>query len=388
MKNVVIVAAQRSPMGAFQGVLSSLKAFEIAGQVIQSLPTLTHEVDEVMLGCVLQAGMGQAPARQAARYAKLPDHVGATTINKVCGSALRAVMFAADQIRLGQSASIIAGGMESMTNAPYLLPKARSGFRFGHGEVLDHMLLDGLEDAYPEKGMPRTPMGVFAEATAEKHEFSRQDQDNYAKKTFEKYQAAKEMGALDAEITSLLVGETLVKDDEPPTKVKVEKFSSLRPAFQKNGTVTAASSSSIADGAAIVHVMEEDHTRALGLTPLARIVGYCSYAHAPKWFTTAPGGALTKLLANIQWHVSEVDLFEINEAFAVVTMATMRDLSIDPAKVNVHGGACTLGHPLGASGARILTTLIHALHTHNLQKGIATLCIGGGEAVAMAVERV
>lgn len=388
MESVVIVDAKRSPMGAFQGSLSPLKSPEIAAQVIKSLSTISYGVDEAILGCVLQAGLGQAPARQAVRLAGLDDQVTATTINKVCGSGLRSVMLAADHIRLGHHHSMLAGGMESMTNAPYLLPKGRSGFRMGHGEVLDHMFFDGLEDAYPEKGLARTLMGSFAEATAEKYGFTREDQDSYATETFKKYMAAKEKGAFKNEITPITMDETILSEDEPPTKVKVEKFSNLRPAFKKDGTVTAATSSSIADGAAIFHLMSESQAKKLNLKPLARIIGYTSHAQEPCWFTTAPVGAMKKLLFQTGWNVDDVDLFEINEAFAVVTMAAIKDLSIDPSKVNIHGGACTLGHPIGASGGRILATLIHALHTHKLKRGIASLCIGGGEGVAMAVEAI
>lgn len=388
MKSVVIVEAKRSPMGAFQGCLSTLKSPEIAAHVIQSLSTKNHPIEEAIIGCVLQAGVGQAPARQAVRLAELDDHVTAVTLNKVCGSGLRSVMMAADQIRLGHQNSILAGGMESMTNAPYFIPKARNGLRMGHGEIMDHMFFDGLEDAYPEKGAARTLMGSFAEATAEKYGFSREAQDQYAKETFEKYMRAKENGYFQQEIAPITLGSDVISEDEPPTKVKVEKFPGLRPAFKKDGTVTAATSSSIADGAAIFHLMEEAHAHKLNLKPLVRIVGYTSHAHEPCWFTTAPVGAMEKLLKQTGWNVNDVDLFEINEAFAVVTMAAIKDLKIDPAKVNVHGGACTLGHPIGASGARILTTLIHALHTHKVNKGIASLCIGGGEGVAMAVERI
>lgn len=388
MKSVVIVEAKRSPMGAFQGCLSTLKSPEIAAHVIGSLSTINHPIEEAILGCVLQAGVGQAPARQAVRLAKLDDHVTAVTVNKVCGSGLRSIMIAADQIRLGHHHSVLAGGMESMTNAPYFIPKARNGLRMGHGEIIDHMFFDGLEDAYPEKGSARTLMGCFAEATAEKYGFTREDQDQYAKATFEKYMHAKEKGHFQREIAPITFGTDVISEDEPPTKVKIEKFSALRPAFKKEGTVTAATSSSIADGAAIFHLMDEESAKKLNLQPLARIVGYTSHAHEPCWFTTAPVGAMEKLMKQTGWNVNDVDLFEINEAFAIVTMAAIKDLKVDPSKVNVHGGACTLGHPIGASGARILTTLVHALHTHKASKGIASLCIGGGEAVAMAVERI
>lgn len=386
MESVVIVAAKRSPMGAFQGALSSLKAPEIAAEVIKSIPTLSAGVDEVIMGCVLQAGLGQAPARQATIFSGLSNHTPATTVNKVCGSGMRAIMFAADQIKSGASKSVIAGGMESMTNAPYLLAKGRSGFRMGHNEVIDAMFFDGLEDAYPEKGSPRPAMGVFAEATAEKYGFSREAQDAYAKNTYEKYMKAHLDGAFESEISPITIGENSIEVDEPPTKVKVEKFPNLRPAFKKDGTVTAATSSSITDGAAALHLMSESEAKKHGFKPIARIVGYTNNSHEPKWFTTAPVGAMEKLLNQVGWKASDVDLFEINEAFAVVTMAAIKDLNLDPAKVNVHGGACTIGHPIGASGARILATLIHALHHHKLKKGIASLCIGGGEAVAMAVE--
>jgi acetyl-CoA C-acetyltransferase len=303
---------------------------------------------------------------------------------------MKSIMLACDQLLLNAAESILAGGMESMSNAPFFLPKARSGYRMGHGEVLDHMMRDGLEDAYPSdpKG-PRSSMGIFAEATAEKYGFSRADQDSFAIQSVEKYKKALESKYFDTEILPIKISDdNFVSVDEPPSKVKIDKIPQLKPAFKKDGTVTAASSSSIADGAAVVHIVSEAYLKKHSLKPLARIVGYTSHSQEPAWFTTAPVGAIQKLLKQTGWAIKDVDLFELNEAFAVVTMAATKDLGIDPSKVNIHGGACALGHPIGASGARILVTLLHALHTHKLNKGIASLCIGGGEAVSMAIERV
>ncbi|MBX9977030.1 MAG: thiolase family protein [Alphaproteobacteria bacterium] len=395
MTSVVITQAQRSPTGSLQGVLSHLKASEIAAHVIKhikeqqnTLKNNSFHVDEVILGCVLSAGMGQAPARQATIYAGLGDTVSATTINKVCGSAMKAIMLGADAIRLNNKMCILAGGMESMSQAPYLLTKARTGYRFGHSDIIDHMQWDGLVDAYHsgnDRGS-RKAMGCFADATAEKHSFSRDDQEKFAIETFERYQKAHTSGYFNNEIVPFTKADAVIDSDEPPTKVKPEKFPKLRPAFDPNGTVTAATSSSIADGASVLYLMSEDHARTNGSPSLARIVGYTSFAGAPEWFTTAPIGAIQKLLTQVGWSIGDVDLFEVNEAFAVVPMAAIKELKLDRDKVNIHGGACALGHPIGASGARILTTLVHALKTHGLKRGIATACIGGGEATAIAVE--
>ncbi len=390
MTSIVITAAKRSPIGAFQGSLSGMKSPEIAAHVMKNLYPKEHSLkaDEVILGCVLSAGIGQAPARQATLLSGMDASTSSTTVNKVCGSGMKSLMIAADQLRLGHAKSIIAGGMESMTNAPYLLLRARSGLRMGHGDIIDHMMWDGLEDAMHSKNntSQRKAMGCFADETASKYGFSRQDQENFAIKTFENYQKAHQKGCFKHEIVPFSFGETLFETDEPPSKVKIEKFGKLRPAFHPDGTVTAATSSSIADGAAITHLMTEAHAKDQGEKPLAFIKGYTSFSCAPEWFTTAPIGAIEKLLKQTGWSLKDVDLFEINEAFAVVPMAAMHDLKIDPSKVNIHGGACTLGHPIGASGARIVTTLVHALRTHGLKKGIAAACIGGGEATAMAIE--
>ncbi len=387
---VVIVSAKRSPIGAFQGILSHLKAPEIAAPVIKGLhqTSTIAAVDELILGCVLSAGMGQAPARQAAILGGLGKSLPATTINKVCGSGMKAVMYAADMIQLGHAQSVLAGGMESMSHAPYLLLRGRAGYRMGHGDIVDHMMWDGLEDAY-HSGADRTSrkaMGCFADETAKKYGFSREDQEHFSAKTFENYQKAQQNGYFNNEIVSFPHAENVIDRDEPPMRVKVDKFSKLKPAFATDGTVTAATSSSIADGASVLHLMSESYAQKKGYKPLARIVGYTSFACAPEWFTLAPIGAIEKIFKHIGWTSKEVDLFEINEAFAVVAMAAIKELHLDRSKVNYHGGACTLGHPIGASGARILTTLVHALNTHGLKRGIAAACIGGGEATAMAVE--
>jgi len=337
---------------------------------------------------VLQAGVGQAPARQAALGAGLPLSAGCTTVHKVCGSALKAVMLMHDSLLAGSYDIGVAGGQESMTNAPYLLPKARGGMRLGHGQVLDHMFFDGLEDAY-QKGRL---MGTFAEECAESYGFTRQDQDDFAVRSTTRAQQAIKDGSFAWEIVPVTVagrkGDVVIKDDEQPPKAQIEKIPNLKPAFKKDGTVTAANSSSISDGAAAVVLMRESKAKALGLAPLARIVGHTTHAQAPNLFTTAPVGAMEKLLAKTGWKVGDVDFWEINEAFAVVTMAALHDLKLDPAKVNVHGGACALGHPIGASGCRILVTLLGALKKYGGKKGIASLCIGGGEAVAVAVEMI
>ena len=389
--DVVIVSAKRTPLGAFQGVLTPATAPQLgtaaARAAIEAAGIKPQDVQETLFGCVLPAGLGQAPARQAALGAGVPAGTPATTINKMCGSGLKAVMLAADQIRTGDIEIALAGGLESMTNSPYLLPKARGGYRMGHGEVLDHMFFDGLQSPFDGQ-----LMGTFAEATSRKYSFSRAEQDAFATESVRRALRAVEAGDFDAEITPVTLkgrkGETVVAKDETPFTCDIGKISSLKPAFAKDGTVTAASSSSISDGAAALIVMRESTARARGLKPLARVLAYASYAHEPEWFTTAPVGAIKKVLARLGWKPSDADLYEVNEAFAAVTMAAMRDVDIDHARMNVNGGACALGHPIGATGARILTTLAHALVRRDLNRGIASLCIGGGEAVAMAIERV
>ncbi len=342
-------------------------------------------MDEVIMGCVLAAGIGQAPARQAALGAGLPASVPCTTVNKMCGSAMRAVMMAADQILAGSADVMVAGGLESMTNAPYLLPKARAGYRMGHQEVLDHMFFDGLQSPWDGQ-----LMGCFAEATAGKYDFSRPAQDAFATESVRRAKAAAEAGNFRAEIAPVTAksrkGEAVIDADETPSILDVTKIASLKPAFKKDGTVTAASSAGISDGAAAVVLTRESLAAAKGLKPLARILGYSSFAREPEWFTLAPVGAIQKLLTRLNWRASQVDLYEVNEAFAVVAMAAIRDLDIDHARVNVNGGACALGHPIGATGVRILTTLIHALASRGKRRGIASLCIGGGEATAIAIE--
>jgi acetyl-CoA C-acetyltransferase len=386
---VVIVSAKRTPIGAFQGVLSPLTAPQLgsaaARAAIDAAGIQDADIQEVIMGCVLSAGLGQAPARQAALGAGIPVGTPATTVNKMCGSGLKAVMMAADQIRAGEAEIVLAGGLESMTNAPYLLPKARGGYRMGHGEVLDHMFYDGLQSPFDDK-----LMGCFADATASKYNFTRAAQDAFAAESVRRAMRTLESGEFDAEVTPVTVktrkGETVVARDETPGTCDLSKISSLKPAFGKEGTVTAASSSSISDGAAALVVMSEATAKARGLKPLARVLAYASHAHEPEWFTTAPVGAIRKTLAKLGWRPHDADLYEINEAFAAVTMAAMRDIDIDHARVNVNGGACALGHPIGATGARILTTLIYALQRRGGKRGVASLCIGGGEAVAMAVE--
>ena len=383
---VVIVGARRTPMGAFQGLLSDLPATALGVKAIASAVGQAGlepwEISEVIMGCVLPAGLGQAPARQASLGAGLAREVPATTVNKMCGSGMKAVMLAYDQIRAGSADIMVAGGMESMSNAPYLLDKARSGLRLGHGRTIDHMFLDGLEDAYE----PGRLMGSFAEDTAEKLQFTREAQDNYALESLRRAKQATEDGAFRSEIV-MVSGRNQVLDDETPTKVKPEKIPHLKPAFREGGTVTAANSSSISDGAAAMVLMRLSDAERRGLTPLAKIVGHTTHAHLPAWFSTAPIGAITKLFERVGWAASDVDLYEINEAFAVVTMAAMRELDLPHERVNVNGGACALGHPIGASGARILVTLVSALQQRGLRRGIASLCIGGGEATAVAVER-
>jgi acetyl-CoA C-acetyltransferase len=389
--NVVIVSAKRTPIGAFQGVLAPVTAPQLgtaaAKAAIEAAGLEPEDIQETIFGCVLPAGLGQAPARQAALGAGVPVGVPATTINKMCGSGLKAVMLAADQIRTGDVEIVLAGGLESMTNAPYLLPKARSGYRMGHGEVLDHMFFDGLQSPFDGQ-----LMGTFAEATSRKYSFTRAEQDAFAAESVRRALRAVESGDFAAEITPVTVkgrkGETVVARDETPFTCDISKIPTLKPAFAKDGTVTAASSSSISDGAAALIVMRESTAKARGLRPLARVLAYASHAHEPEWFTTAPVGAIKKTLAKLGWKPNDADLYEVNEAFAAVAMAAIRDVDIDPARLNVNGGACALGHPIGATGARILTTLTHALARRNLRRGIAALCIGGGEAVAVAIERV
>jgi acetyl-CoA C-acetyltransferase len=384
---VVIVSAQRTPMGAFQGALSGLTAPALGsaaiGAAMRHAGLQPWEVSEVIMGCVLPAGLGQAPARQASLGAGVAREVPATTVNKMCGSGMKAVMLAFDQIRAGSADVMVAGGMESMSNAPYLLDKARAGLRLGHGRTLDHMFLDGLEDAYE----PGRLMGSFAEDTAEKLQFTRQAQDEFALESLARARRATAEGAFRGEIAPIQ-GKVDVTDDETPTKARPEKIPTLKPAFRPDGTVTAANSSSISDGAAALILMRLSDAEKRGLTPLAKILGHTSHAQLPALFTTAPIGAITKLYEKLGWTASDVDLFEINEAFAVVTMAAMRELDLPHDKVNVNGGACALGHPIGASGARILVTLLAALEARGLTRGVASLCIGGGEATAMAVERL
>ena len=387
---IVIVGAKRTPMGGFQGDLTPVNAPEMGAIAIKAALEQAgldfSEVDQGIMGCVLPAGQGQAPARQAVLRAGLGMDVGAATVNKMCGSGMKAVMDAHDQILAGSADVMIAGGMESMTNAPYLLPKARGGFRMGHGEVKDHMFLDGLEDAY-DKGRL---MGTFAEETAQHYQFTREAQDAYAIESLKRAQKAIDDGIFEGEVTPVTVktrkGNVEVIIDEQPGKAKLDKIPQLRPAFAKDGTVTAANASSISDGAAALVVMRQSKAEEKGLTPLAVIRGHSTHAQEPAWFTTAPIGAIEKLFDKTGWTKDDVDLFEINEAFAVVPMAAMQDLGLSHDKVNVHGGACALGHPIGASGARILVTLINALRHHGKKRGVATLCIGGGEATAMAIE--
>jgi acetyl-CoA C-acetyltransferase len=386
---VVITSAARTPIGAFQGVLSpatapQLGAAAISGAIARGGIT-PADVQEVIMGCVLPAGLGQAPARQAALGATIPQGVPTTTINKMCGSGMKAIMMAADQIRTGDVSIAVAGGLESMSNAPYLLPKARAGLRMGHGEVLDHMFYDGLQSPFDGQ-----LMGVFAENTAQKYGFSRGDQDAFATESTRRALKAIDSGAFAAEIAPVTVksrkGEIVVERDETPFTVDLSKIPTLKPAFRKDGTVTAAASSSISDGAAAAVLMSAVEAQRRGIQPLARVLGYASFAREPEWFTTAPAGAIQKLLAQLGWKAADAHLYEVNEAFAVVTMAAMRDVGFDYARTNVNGGACALGHPIGATGARIVATLVHALRARGGGRGIASLCIGGGEATAIAVE--
>ncbi len=389
---IVIVAAARTPMGGFQGDFSSIGAVKLGSAAISAAVERAglggDDIDEVLMGCVLPAGLGQAPARQAALGAGLPQSVPCSTINKMCGSGMKTVMMAYEGLHARPDDIYVAGGMESMTNAPYLLPNARGGMRLGHGEVKDHMFLDGLEDAY-DSG---TLMGVFAEATAQHYQFTREAQDEFAITSLQRAKKAIDDGSFDAEVTPVNFktrkGEVTISHDEQPGKARIDKIPGLRPAFAKDGTVTAANSSSISDGAAALVLMRQSVAEKQGLTPLARIVGCTSHAQEPAWFTTAPVGAMTKLFEQTGWDKDSVDLFEINEAFAVVTMVAMRELDIPHDKVNVHGGACALGHPIGASGARIMVTLLAALKKNDQSRGVASLCIGGGEATAVAVELI
>jgi len=389
-ESVVIVSAARTPMGGFQGDFSSLAAHDLGGAAIKAAVEragITGDaVGEVLMGNCLMAGQGQAPARQAAFKGGLPKSAGAVTLSKMCGSGMKAAMFAHDMLVAGTHEVMIAGGMESMTNAPYLMLKGRGGYRMGHDRIFDHMMLDGLEDAY-EAGRS---MGTFGEECAAKYSFTREAQDAFATASVQRAQAATTSGTFAKEITPVTVktraGEAVIAIDEGPGKVKLDKISTLKPAFKKDGTITAASSSSINDGAAALVMMTESTARRLGARPLARVVGHAMHAQEPSWFTTAPVGASQKLLAKTGWKVADVDLWEVNEAFAVVPMALMAELKVPHEVVNVHGGACALGHPIGASGARLLVTLIHALQARGGKRGVATLCIGGGEATAMALE--
>ncbi|MEA2094680.1 MAG: acetyl-CoA C-acyltransferase [Pseudomonadota bacterium] len=391
--NIVIVAARRTPIGSFQGMLASLSATELGActirAVLQDAAVDPGSIDEVLMGNVLQAGLGQAPARQAARAAGIPDAVGCTTINKVCGSGMKAIMLGHDMIRAGTADVVLAGGMESMSNAPYLLPGARGGYRYGHQQTLDHMVYDGLQNVDDGE-----VMGAFAERCADQYRFTREQQDAYATESVRRARTAMQEGAFSNEICAVTGppgqgGELLLVEDEQPLRCKVEKIPELQPAFRTpGGTVTAASSAAISDGAAAVVLTRADMAMSFGLQPLARIVAHASHARAPADFTTAPGPAIRQLHEVSGWTDAAVDLYEINEAFAVVVMAAMRDLDLDYDRVNVNGGACALGHPIGASGARLVVTLIHALRRRNLKRGIAALCIGGGEATAMALELV
>lgn len=388
--DIVIVAAKRTPIGGLLGQLSALKAPELGAiahrAVLSDTGIPANEIDEVISGCVLQAGIGQAPARQAALAAGLPSSVGATTINKMCGSGMKAVMQAYDAIKAGSARIVLASGMESMSQAPYLLSKARTGYRLGHGEIKDHMFLDGLEDAY----QAGTLMGCFADKTAQEYQLSRAEQDAFAIRSMQRAITAQKEGAFAEEIAPVQItnkqGTQTIQQDEAPDASKIEKVSRLNPAFSKDGTVTAANSSSIADGAASLLLMTLEEAQKRKLIPLARIVATSTHAQAPEWFTTAPVQAIQQVADRADWTLDSVDLFEINEAFAVVTMVAMQALKLNADKVNVHGGACALGHPIGASGARVLVTLIHALRRYGKKRGIASLCIGGGEAVAMAIE--
>ena len=386
--DIVIVAAKRTPLGAMLGQFSTLTAPELGAiahkAAMEQANIPPHEIDEVISGCVLQAGIGQAPARQALLKAGIPNSVGATTVNKMCGSGMKAIMLAHDAIKAGSAHIALASGMESMSNAPYLLSKARNGYRLGHGELKDHMFLDGLEDIY-DKG---TLMGVYADNTAKHLNISREQQDAYASRSMTRALQAQADQLFDAEIAPVTIHDQVISLDECPKSEKLAKISRLRPAFHPDGTVTAANSSSISDGAASLILMTAANAKARGLIPLAKIIAHATHAHEPQWFTTAPIKAIQSVLNKAQWTTNDVDLYEINEAFAVVAMAAINALELDSEKVNVHGGACALGHPIGASGARIIVTLIHALIQQKKKRGIAALCIGGGEATAIAIERL
>ena len=390
MKDVVIAGAARTPMGGFQGMFDGVPAAELGGAAIRAAlhGAGTQTVDEILMGCVLPAGQGQAPARQAGFAAGLGDEVPATTLNKMCGSGMKAAMMAFDQIALGHADTMVAGGMESMTNAPYLLPGMRGGARIGHGQVVDHMFLDGLEDAY-DKGRL---MGTFAEDCAESFQFTREAQDEYALQSLSNALTAQESDAFDNEMAQVTIqtrkGTVVLEVDEQPKSARPEKIPTLKPAFRKDGTVTAANSSSISDGAAALVLASAESADAQGLTVRARISGHASHAQDPGLFTTAPVPAAQKLLARLGWSKDDVDLWEVNEAFAVVPMAFMHAMGLTRDKVNVNGGACALGHPIGASGARIMVTLLNALEKRNLKRGVAAICIGGGEGTAIAIERI
>jgi acetyl-CoA C-acetyltransferase len=388
-ESIVIAAARRTPIGAFQGVFAGVSASQLGAVAARAALTdaglAPDAIDEVLFGCVLTGGQGQAPARQAALGAGVALSVPATTVNKMCGSGMKSVMLGADQIRAGSAGIVLAGGFESMTNAPYVLPKARGGYRIGHGEIIDLMFYDGLQSPWDGKAM-----GCFADATAAKYGFARTDQDAFAAESVRRAQRAVKDGDFVAEIAPVTVktrkGEQVVAQDETPFTLDVDKIPTLKPAFGKDGTVTAASSSSISDGAAAIVIAGETAARTAGLQPVARLVAWSSHAQAPEWFTTAPAPAIQKALHRAGWRAADVDLYEINEAFACVTMAAMGDLDLPHAKVNVNGGACALGHPIGATGARLITTLVHALRKRGLRRGIASQCIGGGEACAVAIE--
>lgn len=391
-EDIVIVGAKRTPLGSFQGQFKSVTAPFLGAQAIkgalQNSGIDKEKIDEVIMGCVLSAGLGQNPARQALIGAGLPLGVSGLTVNKVCGSGLKSLMLGCDTIKAGAQQVLICGGMENMTNAPYLLDKARAGYRMGHGKIWDHVFLDGLEDAYV-KG---TLMGDYAENVAEKYGFTKEMQDEFAAHSVQKARQAIEKGYFQQEIVSVAVEEGKeikeIISDEPPLKAMPEKLPRLKPCFRKEGTITAGTSSSNADGAAAVVITHRKMADSLQVPIRARIVGYCNYSHDPAWYTTAPIFAVNNLLRDLNWKSSDVDLFEINEAFAVVAMAAMKELHLSPSQLNIHGGACALGHPIGASGNRVVVTLLHALETHQLKRGIAALCIGGGEGVAIAIERV
>ncbi len=390
-ENIVIVDGARTPMGGLSGALSDVTAPELASTAIRKVLDRTgidpSLVEEIFIGCVLPAGLKQGPARQAARGAGIPDSAGAVTLNKLCGSGMQATIFAVDSIASGTNTIAMAGGMESMTNAPYVMPGARSGLRMGHKQIFDHMFLDGLEDAYEGRAM-----GTFAQATADAYNITREEMDSFAIESLTRAKCAIDNGSLADEMAPVTVstrsGDVVVSDDEQPHKAKVDKIPSLRPAFVKDGTITAANSSSISDGASALLLMTESKAKELGLKPLARVVGHARHSQHPSEFTLAPIGALSKLFTKINWRPAEVDLFEINEAFAMVTMLAMREMELPHDKVNVHGGACAQGHPIGSTGSRIIVTLMHALKNQGKHRGVAALCIGGGEATAFAIEMI